>query len=105
MNTFNVIQNNGEFSIRPGHRTGMKNIEKWKRDILRNWVLENKQNPYPSENTKDELAKVCNLSKKQVSNWFTNARKVRQGLILVPIGSYLYAFYKFFSYKHQFNLK
>jgi hypothetical protein len=58
MNTFNTIQINSDFTARPGHRTGMKNIEKWKRDILRNWVLENKQNPYPSENTKDELANI-----------------------------------------------
>lgn len=61
---------------KPGHRTGMKNIEKWKKDILKNWIVENKLNPYPSEDIKEELAQFCNLTKKQVSNWFTNARKV-----------------------------
>lgn len=65
-------------SKKPGHRTGMKNIEKWKKDILTKWVMEHKDNPYPSEEIKDELAKVCQLTKKQVSNWFTNARKVSQ---------------------------
>ena len=61
---------------RTGNRTGMKNIEKWKKDVLVRWVIENKSNPYPSEDIKDGLAKSLNLTKKQVSNWFTNARKV-----------------------------
>jgi hypothetical protein len=75
----NIFENNSNdlpSHKRPGHRTGMKNIEKWKKDVLTKWVLENKNNPYPSEDTKNYLAKVCQLSKKQVSNWFTNARKV-----------------------------
>ena len=63
---------------RNGHRTGIKNIEKWKKDILAKWVVENKANPYPSEDVKENLAKICRLTKKQVSNWFTNARKVRE---------------------------
>lgn len=67
---------------RPGHRTGMKNIEKWKKDILTKWVLENRDNPYPSEDIKENLAQVCDLTKKQVSNWFTNARKVSERSLL-----------------------
>ena len=55
----------------------MKNIDKWKKDVLVRWVLENKTNPYPSEDIKEALAQSLNLTKKQVSNWFTNARKVR----------------------------
>mmetsp|Transcript_10173 Transcript_10173/g.11608 ORF Transcript_10173/g.11608 Transcript_10173/m.11608 type:complete len:133 (+) Transcript_10173:23-421(+) len=71
MNSFNTSYT----SKRPGHRTGMKNIDKWKKDILTDWVLEHKDNPYPSEDAKEELSQVCQLTKKQVSNWFTNARK------------------------------
>lgn len=56
----------------------MKNIEKWKKDLLIKWVVENKNNPYPSEYIKENLARLCDLTKKQVSNWFTNARKVSQ---------------------------
>lgn len=63
-------------SLKSGHRTGIKNIEKWKKDILVRWVAENKQNPYPTEEEKENLAHICQLTKKQVSNWFTNARKV-----------------------------
>ena len=63
-------------SQRPGNRTGIKNIEKWKKDALVRWVLENKNNPYPSEDIKENLANALDLTKKQVSNWFTNARKV-----------------------------
>lgn len=61
---------------RLGNRTGQKNIEDWKKDILSKWVKENGNNPYPSEDDKERLAEECNLSIKQVSNWFTNARKV-----------------------------
>ena len=61
---------------RPGHRIGMKNFAKWKKDILMQWVVDNKDNPYPSEDVKSQLAEACQMSKKQVSNWFTNARKV-----------------------------
>lgn len=61
---------------RSGNRTGMKNIDKWKKDVLMRWVIENKNDPYPSEDVKEGLAKSLDLTKKQVSNWFTNARKV-----------------------------
>lgn len=63
-------------SKKPGHRTGMKNIDQWKKDILAKWVKENSDNPYPSEDDKQRLAEECDLTRKQVSNWFTNARKV-----------------------------
>lgn len=43
---------------KPGHRTGIKNIERWKKDILTKWVVANRDNPYPSEEIKLELAKV-----------------------------------------------
>lgn len=60
---------------KPGNRMGMKNFEKWKKDILMGWIRRNRDNPYPSESAKEELGAMCHMTKKQVSNWFTNARK------------------------------
>ena len=59
-----------------GHRTGMKNIDQSKKEVLAQWVADNGNNPYPSEDEKQKLADQCDLTEKQVSNWFTNARKV-----------------------------
>lgn len=45
-------------------------------DILKNWFLNNIQNPYPSHEAKEMLSKMTGLTRKQIQNWFTNSRKV-----------------------------
>mmetsp|Transcript_23855 Transcript_23855/g.33130 ORF Transcript_23855/g.33130 Transcript_23855/m.33130 type:complete len:236 (-) Transcript_23855:494-1201(-) len=44
---------------------------------LSKWFEEHVDDPYPSPNTKFELARQSGLSFKQVSNWFINARSRR----------------------------
>ncbi|KAM0946228.1 putative transcription factor Homeodomain-TALE-BEL family [Dioscorea sansibarensis] len=43
-------------------------------DVLRSWLLENFLHPYPRVSEKDMLAKQTGLTRKQVTNWFINAR-------------------------------
>lgn len=44
-------------------------------NLLKNWILENIENPYPSEETKRSLCEATDLSRNQLQNWFTNTRK------------------------------
>jgi len=50
-------------------------------DILKNWFLNNIQNPYPSHEAKEMLSKMTGLTRKQIQNWFTNSRKVNNRLL------------------------
>ena len=45
--------------------------------LLKDWLLseEHVHNPYPTETEKKELMRLTGLDKKQLTNWFTNARK------------------------------
>ena len=43
--------------------------------ILKKWLMENLDNPYPCEQSKQELASETGLNKFQISNWFINARR------------------------------
>lgn len=43
--------------------------------ILKSWLNQNKQNPYPNEQQRVSLAAQTNLSLNQVNNWFLNARR------------------------------
>ena len=60
---------------RGGNRQGLRNFARWKKNLLLNWLKEHREEPYPSEAEKEELAKTCQLSVIQICNWFTNARK------------------------------
>jgi len=42
--------------------------------VLQDWLMCHKDNPYPTMQQKKDLASRSGLSKKQVSNWFQNAR-------------------------------
>jgi len=42
--------------------------------ILKNWLTEHLQDPYPSHEEKLRLSKESGISFQQVQNWFTNAR-------------------------------
>ena len=43
--------------------------------ILKTWLLEHRQYPYPNEQEKEELMDRTGLKKTQVSNWLANARR------------------------------
>jgi hypothetical protein len=54
----------------------MPNFPKRAVHILKQWLNEHLDNPYPSFKEKETLSKESGLSKRQIQNWFTNARKV-----------------------------
>ncbi|RNA25746.1 Pre-B-cell leukemia transcription factor 4, partial [Brachionus plicatilis] len=52
--------------------------------ILNKWFIENRDYPYPDEQTTDYLAREAEISVKQVKKWFANKR-VRSQLCCKPI--------------------
>ncbi len=52
-----------------------KNLSKDVVLVLKDWLEIHKENPYPDDNEKLQLMQQTKLSKKQVENWFVNARK------------------------------
>lgn len=44
-------------------------------ELLYGWFTSHVDNPYPTEQEKKELRKVCGLTRKQLDVWFTNARR------------------------------
>ncbi|CAK84422.1 unnamed protein product (macronuclear) [Paramecium tetraurelia] len=42
--------------------------------ILKKWLIENYNNPYPKQQQVEQLVQLTSLSNKQVLNWFINAR-------------------------------
>ena len=54
----------------------MPNFPKRSVGILKNWLNNHIENPYPTYKEKDALSRESGLSKRQIQNWFTNARKV-----------------------------
>jgi hypothetical protein len=47
---------------------------------LQGWLEANQDNPYPSTDTKRNLAQECGMTERQVTTWFTNARARQLGL-------------------------
>ena len=43
--------------------------------VLKDWLYEHKDHPYPSEKAKDELKERTGLKRTQVCNWLANARR------------------------------
>ena len=43
--------------------------------ILKQWLTEHADHPYPNEREKDELKQVTGLKRSQISNWLANARR------------------------------
>jgi len=44
---------------------------------MKKWLIEHVEHPYLKANDKNALSRESGLSKRQVQNWFTNVRKVR----------------------------
>ncbi|XP_037083354.1 homeobox protein extradenticle-like isoform X2 [Pollicipes pollicipes] len=55
-------------------RRKRKNFSNQAAEILNGYFYSNLNNPYPSDETKEELAKQCSITVSQVSNWFGNKR-------------------------------
>ncbi|RUS20058.1 homeobox KN domain-containing protein, partial [Endogone sp. FLAS-F59071] len=51
------------------------NLPKTVTIVLRDWLVQHKKHPYPTEDEKLALAKQTKLTMNQISNWFINARR------------------------------
>ena len=57
---------------------GRKNGARFPRDavkILKQWLSEHADHPYPNEREKDALKQLTGLKRSQISNWLANARR------------------------------
>jgi hypothetical protein len=61
----------------------MPNFPKRAVVVLKNWLYDHMENPYPTDKEKVQLSKDSGLSKRQIQNWFTNARKVHSYIHLL----------------------
>lgn len=55
-------------------RRKRRNFSKTATEVLNEYFYSHLANPYPSEEAKEELARKCNITMAQVSNWFGNKR-------------------------------
>ncbi|OQV15833.1 Homeobox protein extradenticle [Hypsibius exemplaris] len=55
-------------------RRKRRNFSKTATEVLNEYFYSHLSNPYPSEEAKEELARKCNITVAQVSNWFGNKR-------------------------------
>ena len=55
-------------------RRKRRNFSKKATEILNEYFNTHLANPYPSEETKEELARQCGITVAQVNNWFGNKR-------------------------------
>ncbi|XP_043192900.1 homeobox protein extradenticle-like isoform X1 [Amphibalanus amphitrite] len=55
-------------------RRKRRNFTKTATELLNEYFYANLSNPYPTEEVKEELARKCNITVSQVSNWFGNKR-------------------------------
>lgn len=55
-------------------RRKRRNFSKQATEVLNQYFYQHLSNPYPSEDAKEELARKCQITVSQVSNWFGNKR-------------------------------
>ncbi|EDV28140.1 uncharacterized protein TRIADDRAFT_21171 [Trichoplax adhaerens] len=55
-------------------RRKRRNFSKQATEILNEYFYSHLSNPYPSEEIKEELARKCDITISQISNWFGNKR-------------------------------
>ncbi|GMR41682.1 hypothetical protein PMAYCL1PPCAC_11877, partial [Pristionchus mayeri] len=65
-------------------RRKRRNFSKKATEILNNFFKNKIESPYPTEEEKEKLAKQCNITVAQVSNWFGN-RRIRYKKNLVKV--------------------
>jgi len=56
---------------------GMK-FSKWQTDVLTEWMILNREHPFPSPEEITALATAANMTELQIVNWTTNVRKRNQ---------------------------
>ena len=74
-------QSASNFSVRckqvakPPKRRKRTFFSKKTTEILKQWLFEHSNHPYPNDDEKDELCLRTNLTLSQLNNWFINARR------------------------------
>ena len=68
-----AIDVDGGSATRTNHSASK--FSKWQTDVLTNWMIEHREDPFPTQDEIRELAKATNLTTTQVVNWTTNVRK------------------------------
>ncbi|XP_077986884.1 pre-B-cell leukemia transcription factor 1-like isoform X5 [Glandiceps talaboti] len=68
-------------------RRKRRNFSKQATEVLNEYFYSHLSNPYPSEEAKEELARKCQITVAQVSNWFGNKR-IRYKKNIGSSGSY-----------------
>lgn len=59
-----------------GNRMGKRyDFPKEATDVLKKWILEHIQNPYPTKEEKEDLSRATGLTTTQLNDWFTNYRR------------------------------
>lgn len=61
--------------LHPNAKKRDGNIQKQKTFHLKAWFRKNTENPYPTSAQKTDFCDTLGLDKKQVNNWFINARR------------------------------
>lgn len=67
LNSFNANDSRGRKSGARFHRDAVK--------ILKKWLSEHADHPYPNEKERDELKQLTGLTRSQINNWLANARR------------------------------
>lgn len=72
--TLKSLSNAGAFDENRSRKTGSR-LSREAVKILKNWLHEHADHPYPSDAEKDKLKDFTGLKRSQVSNWLANARR------------------------------
>jgi len=67
LNSFGANDSRGRKSGARFHRDAVK--------ILKKWLSEHADHPYPNERERDELKQLTGLKRSQINNWLANARR------------------------------
>ncbi|KAI7879797.1 hypothetical protein K492DRAFT_207970 [Lichtheimia hyalospora FSU 10163] len=78
-------QRSGQDCYYEKHRKRRGNLPKSVTAILKQWLIDHCQHPYPTEDEKMALRNRTGLTLNQISNWFINARRRILPLILVRL--------------------
>ncbi|CAF3779772.1 unnamed protein product [Rotaria sp. Silwood1] len=72
-NSSNIQENNFDHTLIDALSSSR---QKFLTNYLKNWLREHRNNPYPSNQEKIELAKQSSITYDQVTTWFNNARAI-----------------------------
>ena len=69
---------------RPSRKIGSR-LNREATKVLKQWISDHADHPYPTEHEKDELKRLTGLRRSQIANWLANAR--RRGKVRQPSAS------------------